>query len=173
MVFLIAGATQTGKTMLAQKLMEKYHYPYLCIDHLKMGLIRSGNTTLTPVDDDALTAYLWPIVREIIKTAIENRQNLIIEGCYIPFSWKESFSESYLAHIHSMWLIMSENYIQTHFDAITTHANDIECRLDDSGCTAQSLIQENLYNLESCKKFGCDYILIDEQYEIGEIPWLM
>ena len=29
--------------------------------------------------DDALTDYLWPVVREIIKTAIENEQNLIIE----------------------------------------------------------------------------------------------
>ena len=173
MVILIAGATHTGKTMLAQKLMEKYYYPYLSIDHLKMGLIRSGNTLLTPVDDDALTEYLWPIVQEIIKTAIENRQNLIVEGCYIPFSWRESFGKSYLEHIRALWLIMSGKYIQTHFNAITSHANDIEHRLDDSGCTTQSLIRENLFNLENCQKFGCDYILIDEQYEIGELSWLM
>ena len=48
-----------------------------------MGLIRSGITDLTPEDDDELTDYLWPIVREIIKTAVENEQNLIVEGCYI------------------------------------------------------------------------------------------
>ena len=89
MIILITGATHTGKTLLAQKLLERYCYPYLSIDHLKMGLIRSDNTTLTPADDDALTAYLWPIVREMIKTAIENRQNLIVEGCYIPFDWRK------------------------------------------------------------------------------------
>ena len=72
MVLLITGASHTGKTVLSQKLLEKYKYPYLSIDHLKMGLIRSGNTGLTPEDDDKLQAYLWPIVREIIKTAIEN-----------------------------------------------------------------------------------------------------
>ena len=84
MIILITGASHTGKTALAQKLLEKYQYPYLSIDHLKMGLIRSGNTELTPMSNDiALTAYLWPIVREMIKTAIENRQNLIVEGCYI------------------------------------------------------------------------------------------
>ena len=55
------------KTVLAQKLLEKYKYPYLSIDHLKMGLIRSGNTNLTPMSsDDELTRYLWPIVLEII-----------------------------------------------------------------------------------------------------------
>ena len=94
MIFLIAGASHTGKTILAQKLLEKYHYPYLSIDHLKMGLIRSGHTSLTPESDDRLlTDYLWPIVREMVKTAIENNQNLIVEGCYIPFDWAKSFGE--------------------------------------------------------------------------------
>ena len=76
MVILITGASHTGKTILAQRLLEKYKYPYLSIDHLKMGLIRSGMTALTPEDDDALTDELWPIVREMVKTAIENHQNL-------------------------------------------------------------------------------------------------
>ena len=83
MVILITGATHSGKTMLAQRMLERYGYPYLSIDHLKMGLIRSGQTDLSVEDDDALTAYLWPIVREIVKTAIENQQNLIVEGCYL------------------------------------------------------------------------------------------
>lgn len=58
MVILITGASHTGKTALAQRLLERYGYPYLSIDHLKMGLIRSGQTGLTPEDDDALTFYL-------------------------------------------------------------------------------------------------------------------
>ena len=95
MVFLIAGASHTGKTALAQKILERYGYPYLSIDHLKMGLIRSGYTDLTPEDDDKLVGYLWPIIREIVKTAIENRQNLVIEGCYIPFDWAADFDPFY------------------------------------------------------------------------------
>ena len=95
MIILITGASHTGKTLLAQKMLEKYKYPYLSIDHLKMGLIRSGNTVLTPEDDESLTGYLWPIVREIMKTVIENQQNLIVEGCYIPFDWRDSFDELY------------------------------------------------------------------------------
>ena len=53
MIVLIAGASHTGKTLLAQRLLEKYKYPYLSIDHLKMGLIRSGNTELTPLSNDS------------------------------------------------------------------------------------------------------------------------
>ena len=74
MIVLITGASHTGKTLLAQRMLEEYRFPYLSIDHLKMGLIRSGQTELTPEDDEALTEYLWPIVREMVKTAIENSE---------------------------------------------------------------------------------------------------
>lgn len=167
MIILIGGASHTGKTLFAQRLLEKYHYPYLSIDHLKMGLIRSGNTNLTPMDDDRLTDYLWPIVREMIKTAIENRQNLIVEGCYIPFDWKKDFDEGYRKEIRYVCLIMSRRYIETHFGDIIKHASDIEDRMDDSGLNAQELIRENERNLELCKDFGCEYILIDDEYSIS------
>lgn len=88
MIIIITGASHTGKTLLAQNLLERYKFPYLSIDHIKMGLIRSGNINLNAKDDEQLTPYLWRIVREIIKTAIENKQNLIVEGCYVPFNKK-------------------------------------------------------------------------------------
>ena len=111
MIILITGASHTGKTLLAQKMLEKHNYPYLSIDHLKMGLIRSGNTSLTPEDDDLLTEYLWPIVREMIKTAIENDQNMIVEGCYVPASWRKDFDDQYLKEIRFICLAMTERYI--------------------------------------------------------------
>ena len=166
MVILITGASHTGKTLLAQKLLEKYKYPYLSIDHLKMGLIRSGNTTLTPLSDDTeLTAYLWPIVSEIIKTAIENNQNLIVEGCYIPFDFEKDFTKEYLYNIKYYCLVMSENYIKNHFEDIKKYENVIEKRLCDD-CTIENLIKDNLRVLEQVKKHNVNYILINDKYEI-------
>ena len=166
MILLISGASHTGKTALAQKLLEQYHYPYLSIDHLKMGLIRSGQTKLTPMDDDKLTDYLWPIVREIIKTAVENHQNLIVEGCYIPFDWKKEFSADYLQEIRHVCLIFSEGYIRNHFEDIKTHASVIERRLDDSDLFMEELIRDNRENLRQCREYDCQYILVDDRYEI-------
>ena len=140
MIILIAGATHTGKTAYAQRLLETYRYPYLSVDHLKMGLIRSGQTDITPMDDDKLTAYLWPIVREMVKTAIENKQNLIVEGCYIPFDWQKDFGPAYLEHIQYVCLVMSRQYIETHFDVIRAYANVIEQRLDDTDLSKEALI---------------------------------
>ena len=167
MIILITGASHTGKTALAQKLLEKYKYPYLSIDHLKMGLIRSGNTELTPMDDNELTEYLWPIVCEMIKTAIENKQNLIVEGCYIPFDWQKDFDSEYLENIKYFCLVMSEKYIKNHFADIKNYANAIENRVDDEWCTMQSILADNAEVLFLAQKHNANYILIDNQYEIN------
>ncbi len=165
MIIIITGASHAGKTVLAQKMLEKYKYPYLSIDHLKMGLIRSGNTNLTPEDDDFLTPYLWPIVREIIKTAIENSQNLIVEGCYVPFDWREDFSKEYLDEIRFVCISFTENYIEREFEKIRNHGCDIEKRIDDSYLTIEVLKEENRKIFEGFKKAGETVTVIDEDYE--------
>ena len=172
MVYIITGASHTGKTVLAQKMLEKYKYPYLSIDHLKMGLIRSGNTDLTPEDDDKLTEYLWPIVREMIKTAIENDQNLIVEGCYIPFDWKKDFERQYLCSLQFICLAMSDEYIDSHFEEIKAHASDVESRLDDSYCTIEQLKQDNRRIIEGYQSTGEQITLITENYE-GSIKGIL
>lgn len=164
MILLITGPSHTGKTLLAQRLLEAYHYPYLSIDHLKMGLIRSGNTALTPEDDEALTVYLWPIIREMIKTAIENHQNLVVEGCYIPLDWERSFPPSYLSQIRCICLAMSPGYIKAHFSEIKGYADAIEQRLDDTDCTFEQVLQDNEAFLNGCREYGISPVLIRESY---------
>ena len=167
MVILITGASHVGKTCLAQKMLEKYKYPYLSIDHLKMGLIRSGNTALTPFSsEDELTAYLWPIVREMVKTAVENGQNLIVEGCYIPFDWEKDFSSEYLENIKYYCLIMSAEYINKHFDDIKRYASAVEKRLHDEDCTLQSVMEDNAAYLARAKAYKQPYLWIDGEYKI-------
>lgn len=168
MIVFIAGGTHTGKTLAAQKLLEKYHYPYLSIDHLKMGLIRSGICPLSPESDDGeLTAYLWNIVKEIVKTALENRQNLVVEGCYIPFDWKKDFDREALEQIRYVCLIFSEEYIRSRYGDIRKYANVIERRLNDGYCTQEMLLEENRRHLRLCREHGCRCLLIDGEYGPG------
>lgn len=165
MIIIITGASHTGKTLLAQRMLENDQYPYLSIDHLKMGLIRSGNTDLTPEDDDELTEYLWPIVREIIKTAIENRQNLIIEGCYVPFEWRRDFNDRYLQNTRFICLAMSERYIENHFGEIIGHESDVESRLVSADCTMDVLKADNRNKIEGFRRAGEQVVVIEKDYE--------
>ena len=164
MIILIAGPSHTGKTLLAQRMLEKYKYPYMSIDHLKMGLIRSGQTALTPEDDDRLTGYLWPIVREMIKTAVENGQDLIVEGCYVPFDWRLDFDERYLSDLRFICLAMSDGFIDAHFDEIKRQACAIESRLDD-GCTVEALKEDNRRYIDGFAQAGEQVTLIEGDYE--------
>lgn len=166
MILLLTGASHTGKTILAQKLLEKYNYPYLSIDHLKMGLIRSGYTPLAPENDTELTNYLWPVIREMIKTAIENGQNLIVEGKYIPFNWSKDFEKEYLEHIRYYCLIMSEYYIKNHFENIKKYASTIENRFDDEWCTMENVLEENAQFLHHAQIYNVNTIIIGDRYEI-------
>ena len=125
MILLIGGSTHTGKTLAAQRVLEKYSYPYLSIDHLKMGLIRSGICPFFPESpDEELTPFLWGIIKEIVKTAIENGQNLVVEGCYIPFDWKKDFTQACRERIRYVCLIFSENYIQR-LEELEAIGNDV------------------------------------------------
>lgn len=166
MILLIAGASHSGKTLLAQKLLEKYKMPYLSIDHLKMGLIRSGQTKLTPEDDELLTGYLWPIIREMIKTAVENGQNLIVEGVYIPFGWEQDFEEKYRKEIQYFCLVMAEEYIRKNFSRVHEYASVIENRGDDSWYTMEDALLENQRNLHQCREYGYPYLLIQDTYTV-------
>ena len=161
MIIIITGATHTGKTKLAQMLLEKYKYPYLSIDHLKMGLIRSKNTKLTPLDDDKLTSYLWPILKGMIATAIENSQHMIIEGCYIPFNWRDSFSNQYLNDIKFICLAFSESYIDNNFSDILKYRSVIENRLTDD-VKVEELKRDNKYYIDGFSKVGEKVIIIKD-----------
>lgn len=167
MVILINGASCTGKTSFAQKLMEKYQIPYMSMDHIKMGLIRSKQTKLTPYDDDLLQVYLWHIFKEIIKTVIENKQNIIIEGAYIPFDYQKDFSPEYLKEIKYVCLIMSENYINNNFNIIKEKANIIENRGISFSVDKDFLIDENMKYMDGCKKYNLPIKLIDDKYIIN------
>lgn len=169
MIYLLAGTTHTGKTNLAHKLMLKYGYPYLSMDHVKMGLVRTGMIPNCHLEnDDSMTEFLWPVIREMIKTMVENNQSAIIEGCYLPFDWKQDFDETYLENIREIFLVMSQEYIEERYEDIMKYACVIEERLDDSDCTKEQLLQFNKEVLEGCLRHGCAYKLVATEYDVDE-----
>ena len=164
MVILIGGASHTGKTLLAKALTEKTGFFTLSLDHLKMGLIRAGITTLTPEDDDALRDYLWPIAAEMVKTAVENRQDLILEGCYIPGNWAAYFNEAYLKEIRAIFLVMTDKYVKNHFGKIQRFANAAEYRKGDF-IRREDVLRDNAFFQQEAEKSNSTILLIEDNYE--------
>lgn len=168
MIYLIGGSSHVGKTLLSQKLMERTNYPYTSLDHLKMGFIRSGMTELTVEDDDEFRDWMWPFVVGMIKTAIENKQNMIIEGCYIPVEWKKSFCKEERVHIKSLFVVMSEMYIRKHFSDIVNYANAIEQRIDDNP-NMESLISCSANFQKLCELHGEPCYVIEQVFDVDDM----
>lgn len=169
MVILIGGVSRTGKTLLAQSLLEKHHIPYLSIDHLKMGLVRGmPNCGFVPTDsDDHIAAKLWPIVRGIVMTAVENGQDLIVEGCYIPPEELGTFPTSYAKETIGLYIGFSKEYIRANFEGgILAHGGAIELRGEEER-PVEWFEAAHRSIRERCKRCGVPYFEIDGDYEDG------
>lgn len=167
MIVIITGPSHSGKTKAAQDLSAKYGFSCLSLDLLKMGLIRSGYTDSSPLSDESvLTDLLWPITKEMIKTAIENNQNLIVEGIYIPFDWYEQFEGKYLDKIEYRCIIFSSAYIQKNFTDILKYENIIEDRSGLNNYTLEQSLEDHKYYREMTALHNLNTIVIDDIYAV-------
>lgn len=139
--------------------------------HRNQLLYRMNDTFQTQTDFTVMmmpvaimTGYLWPIVVEMIKTAIENEQHLTVEGIYIPCDWKKDFPPAYAKSIRAFFLVMSETYIRTHFDTIRIHADAMEKRKFPQDLTMEKLMDDNLAIKKACDQADQDIVWIDEEY---------
>jgi 2-phosphoglycerate kinase len=167
MIILIAGGSCTGKTLLADKIMRKYAIPYYSMDHLKMGLFRAmDDCGFTPLDsNEHIGSKLWPILREMIKTAIENNQNLIIEGAYLLPEYLKEFEEIYMDHVLPIFIAFTENYIRASFDSgIIKHRSVIEKRIHQENRDVEALIKENLTMIRYCDDSNTNCFIIEKDY---------
>jgi putative acetyltransferase len=167
MIILISGNSCTGKTLMAQTLLEKYQMPYLSIDHLKMGLYRGmSECGYTPTDsNEVIGARLWPIIKGIIMTNIENNQNLIIEGCYLLPHVVNEIERIYPNEIISVFLGFSTNYINENMSNIIYNRNAIETRNYTEDRTINDFIQEHIEFKGLCQGVGVQYFEIDRNYK--------
>lgn len=170
MILLIGGDSHTGKTLLAQRMMERYKIPYSSLDHLKMGLVRGYPACgFTSNDsDDVIADAMWGVVKGMIDTCLENGQHLILEGCYLP---PERVAPLVGEEVLAVYLGLSEAYIRQNFDQIYAFENVIERRCIPDGRTVQDLIDANRTVRQACLGAGLPYyeIMVDYEREIDAV----
>ena len=170
MVILIGGIGCTGKTLLANQLMKKTNIPYFPLDHLMMGIYRGmPNCGFTPMDGQfVLGEKMWPIIKGLIMTNIENDHSIILEGFQLLPHLLKDFPAEYLEQILSVFLFFSEQYIQDNFDdKILRHRSVIESRSDIDDITAENLISDTMQLREQCVKNEVTFFEIEDDYDAG------
>jgi|SRR5690625_1456384 len=168
MIILISGVSGIGKTLMAQKLLEKYKIPYLSMDHLKMGLYRGKEDCgFTPLDrTEVIGDKLWPILKGIMMTNIENDQHLIIEGCYIQPHYLKEFETNYSKKMIPVFFGFSRNYIQENFTSkIIKYRNKMERRSTPEERTITELMEEHKEFKAKCADAGIRYFEVKHDYD--------
>lgn len=168
MVILLNGASCTGKTTIAQRLLERYSYTYYSLDHIKMGLYRGlSDSKYNPTNDSVIiTENLSPIIEGIIRTALENDQNLVIEGCYFEPESITRIKTEYVEDIILLSLVMSEKYCKKNFNGIINDFRNVtEKRGYDEDRTLNQFIIENNEVLNFSKNNKFQYFEIIEDFE--------
>jgi len=170
MVILIGGIGCTGKTLLASQLMKKTNIPYFPLDHLMMGIYRGiPDCGFTPMDGQfILGEKMWPVIRGIIMTNIENDHSIILEGFQLLPHLLRDFPADYLESILPVFVFFSEQYIKDYFeDKIIRYRSVIENRSDIDDITAIIMISMTNRLKEHCVNNRLTFFEIDGDFDAG------
>lgn len=168
MVILIGGTGCTGKTLFASQLMRKTNIPYFPLDHLMMGLYRGlPNCGFTPMDGQlVLGEKMWPVIKGMIMTNIENEHNIILEGVQLLPQLLHDFPAAYPEHILPVFLFFSEQYIHENFERkIMKYRSAIESRGDSDELTAAKLLRDAKQLKEQCLQNEIVFFEVEVDYD--------
>lgn len=164
MIILIGGTSCTGKTRLAKILMRQFAIPYFSLDILMMGIYRSNHDCGFCPDnpDHSVAEKMWPIVREMIKTDVENGRNQIYEGVQIRPDFLAELASEYSKSTRSFFITFSESYIRTGYNEIIKHRTTVETR-NDWPCL-EEMLESNQKLTRECRIHGCETLEIKKDY---------
>ena len=82
MIYIISGTSRSGKTLIAQKFMQKRGIPYLSLDWLVMGFTNGIpeygiHDKLWP---NEIAERLWDYLKAMLESIIWSESDIIIEG---------------------------------------------------------------------------------------------
>jgi len=169
MIYLIDGASSSGKTYLSQKMLEKLHIPYFSVDHLKMSFYRNGQLC-TIMDDQTVTDFLFPYLKEMLLTIMENNQHMILEGCYFQSEDWVTFIKKYEQQVKYCCIVFSNDYIN--YSTIVEHRNVIESRLYEEERTLEELITEHEQKRAFCTENNLPMLEIKKDFLTEIQNWI-
>ncbi len=156
MLYLIGGASRSGKSLLAQRFVRERAVPCLSLDYLTT-MFQVGAPVLG-IHHDLLTIdkanLLWPLLWPLLDNIVEEEPNYVVEGDALLPGHVRAFMDAYPQAVHACFLGYPHvdrqrklRETRTHTDAPNNwvrHLSDAEllAKIDETALFSQYLLQE-------------------------------
>ncbi len=153
MLYIVSGASRTGKTIIAKKIMQRKKIPYISLDWIVMGFTNGLpeygiHDKLWP---DEIAEKLWCFLKAMLESMVWLKEEYIIEGeamtpslikelldkhpdniriCFVGYTEVTIKEKVNSVKLHSAgkrdWLLKeSEEYICNHIENMVTYSKRI------------------------------------------------
>jgi 2-phosphoglycerate kinase len=132
LLYIIGGAARAGKTIIAQEFLERSQVPFLSLDLLKMSLVKGmPEAGIDPQESSRrLAIRLWPVVRGLASTILENARDYLIEGDMILPSQVREISADFPGQIRSCFVGFGDESVSKKLFVIRKHTGPEDWLID-------------------------------------------
>lgn len=110
MLYLIGGASRSGKTTTAKRIVNEAGIPYFSLDYLMMGLANGvPELGVHPTEGDFITGQrMWKIVDPMLTAMVENGIDYTVEGVQLLPAFVAEFQQKFAGDVRCCFIGQSE-----------------------------------------------------------------
>lgn len=171
MLYVIGGASRSGKTLLSRRIVIEKQIPYFPMDALFGALVYGAPEFKVRYEDSLLErpTKIWPLAKHLFKSFLKEEQEYLIEGdSILPHQIYELISEQkpvkccflgYTELTKDEKLILVRKYHQGELDWTKSISDEKMLLMIDE------MIQFSKYLQEECAKYGIKYFDVSHDFE--------
>lgn len=172
MIYIISGASRSGKSIVAKGFFEKNFIPYIPLDCLMMGFM-NGVSSLGIHDKlwpDEIAEKMWPFLKAVCKNMIDNEIDYIFEGeAVLPEHIKE-LSDLHPGQIKTCFLGYTEVDVKKKISEVKrypNHLNDWLLSQEEEEILnhIENMITYSHRIKKECIKYNLDYFDTSKDFE--------
>ena len=172
MIYIISGASRSGKTLLAKRILKDKGVTYLSLDWLMMGfntgIPEYGIHHLLFPDD--IARRMWSFLKGMIESMIHVKEDCVIEGEAILPELITELVKEHPNHIKVCFLGYADVEVAKKVEEIKTFSNgEHDWLLKESDeyiiDHTKNMIDHSKMIQNSCRKYGFDYFDTSNDFE--------
>jgi len=164
LLYLIGGASRSGKSTLARRLLDTRQVPFFCLDYLTSGLETGvpGLGVRHEIPDQRRGELVWPVLCGLLRNIVEVEPRYVVEGDVLLPARVAEFTAAHRGRVRACFLGYSRCTTEAKRAAIRSSpsaVNDWVATLSDRdlGDLVAEMRDFSRYLESECARWGLEY----------------